>query len=309
MPKCFLCCVSAHPFSAFAWSGVFNLFSLTSWGMFWSQYTVKTGRGKLKTCQQSKEVTVLPPNLGGLWISCQHLSQTFQSFEDRYFQRVTSPICLKRRRGRVGIWILLDYLGQLTEILQTYVLFFTLWSALKAGNVFRIENSTLPMTHERRGFFGGVSQNMTLPLKTCINRPLSLCQKLSESLMQKNTRYYKRCQRYITSYLSLWSFPRLHEKLHCHSKSFLACSCKTPGVGDQVCSTEILLNSANAASLPSLLLFTIAPTPRQSYCRFHRGWGCCRCLRLEITSASSAISEINHIRHWEQWGIRPVSQT
>lgn len=83
----------------------------------------------------------------------------------------------------MGIWILLDYLGQLTEILQTYVLFFTLWSALKAGNVFRIENSTLPMTHERRGFFGGVSQNMTLPLKTCINRPLSLCQKLSESLM------------------------------------------------------------------------------------------------------------------------------
>jgi len=26
--------VSAHPFSDFAWSGVFSLFSLASWGMY-----------------------------------------------------------------------------------------------------------------------------------------------------------------------------------------------------------------------------------------------------------------------------------
>lgn len=56
------------------------------------------------------------------------------------------------------------------------------------------------------------------------------------------------------------------------SKSSLACSCQTPGVGVQACSNRILLNSA--ASPPSLLLFTIPPTPRWSCCRLCWGWGC-----------------------------------
>lgn len=58
------------------------------------------------------------------------------------------------------------------------------------------------------------------------------------------------------------------------SKSSLACSCQTPGVGVQACSIKILLNSADAASPPSLLLFTIPPTPRWSCCRLCWGWGC-----------------------------------
>lgn len=93
------------------------------------------------------------------------------------------------------------------------------------------------------------------------------------------------------------------------SKSYLAWCCKTPGVGVQACSNEILLNSADAASPPSLLLFTIPPTPRQSGCRLRWGRGCRRCLRLEISAASFATSELCRIRYWEQRGIRPVSQT
>lgn len=65
----------------------------------------------------------------------------------------------------MGIWILLDYLGQLTAILQTDLLFFTLWSALKAGSLLRVENSTLPMTHERRGFFWGGFSEYDSPLE------------------------------------------------------------------------------------------------------------------------------------------------
>lgn len=36
----------------------------------------------------------------------------------------------------------------------------------------------------------------------------------------------------------------------------------------------------------TLLLFTIPPTPCQSCCRLRWGWGCCRWLGLEISSAS-----------------------
>lgn len=111
---------------------------------------------------------------------------------------------------------------------------------------------------------------------------------------------------------AIWAFgvfPEFLKNSTGSSKSSLACSCKTPGVGVQACSNEILLNSADAASPPSLLLFTIPPTPRQSCCRLHQGRGCCRCLRLEISAASFAISELHGIRHWEQWGVRPVSQT
>lgn len=111
---------------------------------------------------------------------------------------------------------------------------------------------------------------------------------------------------------AIWAFgvfPEFLKNSTGSSKRSLACSCKTPGVGVQACSNEILLNSADAASPPSLLLLTIPPTPCQNCCRLHRGRGSCRCLRLEISAASFATSELRRIRRWEQWGIWPVSQT
>lgn len=48
-------------------------FPLTSWGLCFSQHAMNTGRGNLKSRQQLSVLTVLTPNLSGLWMSLLHL--------------------------------------------------------------------------------------------------------------------------------------------------------------------------------------------------------------------------------------------
>lgn len=203
---------------------------------------------------------------------------------------------LFERRENVGIWI---YSGNFradnwNPAKWSLIPVVAWWSALRANNVLRHLCYLWPLKGE--DFLFGFTEH-DYPLDTCLNEPLSLCQKLSQCWVEKNIRSSKGCYKYITSFPSLWSFPRLLKKIALVvQKSSVASFCKTSGVGLQACLNEKLLTSADAASPPSLLLFTIPPTPRQSCCRLRWGQGCYRRLRLEISAASFAISELSSIR-------------
>lgn len=140
------------------------------------------------------------------------------------------------------------------------------------------------------------------PLDTCVNGPLSLFQKPYVLSRKKISDLLKDVRGTLPAFWALGVFLDCLKNSTSSSKSSVASFCKTSGVGVQACLNEKLLTSADAASPPSLLLFTIPPTPCQSCCRLCWGQGCCRCLRLEISAASFAVSELSSIRYWKRWG-------
>lgn len=116
-------------------------------------------------------------------------------------------------------------------------------------------------------FFGGGLHGMTVPLTPAKMSLWASARKFLTALCRKMLDLLKDVRAIFPAIQASVVFLDFLKNNSNTSKSSLACSCQTPGVGVQACSNKILLNSADAASPPSLLLFTIPPTPRWSCCR------------------------------------------